>query len=190
MKKMLLFALGLVFMLQLQNCKTIAPGSDDTSWKAQEVEEEVKYKFLKDKYDATYDASFETVFNSVLESIEDINCMIMVKTPEQDEETGLFRGKIVSDYCIFAVGDTTEEVLKYYSIDVPFIRGGNWSNGRMRYTFNLKEQEDGTVYLLLEGEISGFEKHATNKVHFWKSNGYFETKMMERIDEKVKTKIE
>ncbi len=188
MKKIILLLLIVAFGLQLQNCAKLAPGYEDQSWKEKEVEEEEEFPYLQDTYEATYDAPFETVFNTAVESIEDINCMIITQNPEQNPETGLYSGKIISDYCIFAVGDTTEKVLKYYSIEVPFIRGGNWVNGRVQYTFDIQENEDGTTYLELQGQISGFEKHVTNRVHFWESNGYYETMMMERIDNNMKDK--
>lgn len=186
MKRIIYSVLLVAFAFNLQNCAKLAPGYEDESWKEKEYEAEVEFPYLKDSYEATYDVPFETVFNTVVESIEDINCMIITKNPEQNPETGLYTGKIISDYCIFSVGDTTAKVLEYYSTEVPFIRGGNWINGRVQYDFTLNEQEDGTTHILLQGQISGFEKHVTNKVHFWQSNGYYETKMMERIDAKLK----
>jgi hypothetical protein len=37
------------------------------------------------------------------------------------------------------------------------------------------------VEFLLKGEMSGREGYVTNEVHFWKSNGYFEHFLVERI---------
>lgn len=185
MKKIIILSLAILFALQLQNCSYLAPGSNNQDWKTQEYEEEAEFKFLRDKYDTTFDASFETVWNASIKSIEDINCMITSKNPEQDEETGLYRGIIKSDYCIFAQGDTTKKVLEYYSIEVPFIRGGIWVNGRMNYIFNISEKENGSTYVEIEGGISGFERHVTSKVQFWESNGYFETMMLKRLGKNV-----
>jgi len=52
----------------------------------------------------------------------------------------------------------------------------------MQYKFKITEKEDGSVDLLLMGEISGFEEFVTNEVHFWKSIGIFETKMLKDIE--------
>lgn len=140
-----------------------------------------RMKFYREIYEDTYDATFEEVWAVVQKSLEDANCQIAKKSYSQNDE-GLYRGSIISEYCVFSTGeDTTFNVLKKYSVKVPVIRGGIWITGRMRYKFTITEKEDGTVHLVLNGEISGFERYVTGQVHFWESNGYFETMMLRRI---------
>jgi hypothetical protein len=56
----------------------------------------------------------------------------------------------------------------------------------MQYSFVITEQADGSTYLLLKGNLSGFENYVTNKVHFWESNGQLEQAILDAITEKVK----
>lgn len=144
-----------------------------------------RLRYYKEKYDETYQHSFESVWNAVKQAIIDLNCMIAQEKYTQTDE-GFFKGKVESDYCVFSVGlDSTFDVLKKYSLELPLIRGGRWMTGRMKYVFNIEEKSDGSVYLLLRGEISGFEDYVTHRVHFWKSNGYWETYILNRIREKL-----
>jgi hypothetical protein len=144
-----------------------------------------RLRYYKEKYEATYQNSFESVWNAVKQSIIDLNCMIAQEKYSQTDD-GFFKGKVESDYCVFSVGlDSTFDVLKRYSLELPLIRGGRWMTGRMKYVFNIEEKSDGSVYLLLRGEISGFENYVTHRVHFWKSNGYWETYILNRIKEKL-----
>ncbi len=144
-----------------------------------------RLRYYKEKYDETYQYSFESVWNAVKEAIIDLNCMVAQEKYSQTDE-GFFKGKLESDYCVFSVGlDSTFDVLKRYSLELPLIRGGRWMTGRMKYVFNIEEKSDGSVYLLLRGEISGFENYVTHRVHFWKSNGYWETYILNRIREKL-----
>ncbi|MCO5251851.1 MAG: hypothetical protein M9949_10580 [Candidatus Kapabacteria bacterium] len=149
-------------------------------WRGQTIETKDNFPYLKDKYEMTLDQTFDTVWEAAKKSIEEINCSIITANTRQDDE-GLYRGTIQSDFCIFAVGDTTLQNMRYYSVDLPFIRGGVWVNGRMQYKIIVRETPDDKVYVLLNGEISGMESHVTSKVHFWKSNGFKESMMMERI---------
>ncbi len=139
-----------------------------------------KYPYLKEKYEFTFQKGFDEVWEAVLKSIEEIDCQIMQKNSNQDDN-GLYRGKIESDFCIFAIGDTVWKNFKYYAVEPPFIRGGVWVSGRFQYKFILREQENGETYVRIIGEVSGFEKHVTNRVHFFKSNGFKETMMLERL---------
>lgn len=144
-----------------------------------------RLRYFKEKYDETFQYPFESVWNAVKQAILDLNCMVAQEKYSQTDE-GFFKGKVESDYCVFTVGlDSTFDVLKKYSLELPLIRGGRWMTGRMKYVFNIEEKSDGTVYLLLRGEISGFENYVTHRVHFWKSNGYWETYILNRIREKL-----
>lgn len=147
--------------------------------------EDERMRFFKETYELTFDeALFEDVWNSIKKSLEETNCMTIKETYSQNDE-GFFKGNIKSDFCVFAEGDTTHENLEKYSIKVPFIRGGNWVTGRFQYKFLIKEQDDGTVYVKLKGEVSGFEDYVTGQVHFWDSNGFLETMMLRRIKKHV-----
>ncbi len=151
--------------------------------KLNDVEDEIPevMKYYREKYEAKYDYLFEEVWAAVKLALEQTNCMIIKESYTQNDE-GLFKGSIHSDFCVHATGeDTTLAVLKRYSLKVPFIRGGVWVSARMQYKFVIKEQDDGSVRLLLKGEISGREDYVTEEVHFFKSNGYLETLMLERI---------
>jgi hypothetical protein len=149
-------------------------------WRGQTIETKEQFPYLKEKYEMTLDQTFDTVWEAAKKSIEQINCSIITANTRQDDE-GLYRGTIQSDFCIFAVGDTTLKNMRFYSVDLPFIRGGVWANGRMQYKIIVRETQDDKVYVLLTGEISGMESHVTSKVHFWKSNGFKESMMIERI---------
>ncbi len=142
--------------------------------------------YYKKKYEKTYNYPFEIVWQAIKKSLEDKYCQISYEKYSQTDN-GLYKGSLHSDFCVFSAGrDTTFVTLKKFSYEVPFIRGGIWLNGRMQYKFKLTENDDGSVYVLLKGEISGFEDFVTHKVHFWKSNGFFETKMLEAIEKNCK----
>lgn len=149
-------------------------------WRQGTIQTKDKHPYLKEKYELTLEQSFDVVWEAVKKSVEEINCSIISANTRQDDQ-GLYRGSLNSDFCIFAQGDTTLRNLRYYSVDVPFIRGGVWANGRMQYKINVRETEDDKVYIRVSGEISGMESHVTSKVHFWQSNGFLETMMVERI---------
>jgi hypothetical protein len=153
-----------------------------------ELKKSIKETYYKDKYEKTYDYAFEIVWEAIKKSLADKNCQIAHEKYTQTDE-GLYKGSIKSDFCVFAAVANDEDVfdsLKVYSLEVPFIRGGIWLNGRMEYKFKLKENDDGSVYVRLKGKLSGFEDFVTHEVHFWQSNGYFETKMLEAIEKNCK----
>lgn len=147
------------------------------------IVEDEALKYYQEKYEKEYDALFEDVYNAIKTAIsENMNCMLASENQRQDEN-GLYKGTIKSDYCVLTVGsDTTLPVMKRFSLDFPVIRGGVWVNGRVQYKFMLKEKEDGGTYLLMKVELSGKEEYVTREVKFWKSNGVLEKEMFEYID--------
>jgi hypothetical protein len=153
--------------------------SQDDDWRSKE-QVDTRFPYLKDKYEDTLNLPFDKVWEAAVSCIEGINCQIITKNPRSGDD-GLYKGTIQSDFCVFAQGDTTVKNLKYYSIETPFIRGGVWVNARFQYKFIIKELESGDCYVRIIGEISGFEEHVTNKVHFWESNGFKEYQMMQRL---------
>jgi len=145
----------------------------------------VKAQYNSEGYERVFNASFETVWNAVINAIENLNCQILQKNYNQTEE-GYYKGKIFSDYCVFlGKTDSTWDVLKKYSVKIPIIRGGVWVSGRMQYKFWLTENPNGTTHLKLKGQISGMEKHATAKVHFWESNGILERQILYTIQDMI-----
>jgi hypothetical protein len=153
--------------------------AQDDDWRSSE-QLDTRFPYLKDKYEDTLNLPFSQVWDAAVKCIDDINCQTITKNPRSGDD-GLYRGTITSDYCVFALGDTTLKNMKYYSIEVPFIRGGVWANARFQYKFIIRELEAGGCYVRIIGEISGREEHVTNKVHFWESNGFKEYQMMERL---------
>lgn len=142
--------------------------------------EKEKFPYLKEKYELTVDKPFDEVWQASLKSIEELNCMIINKSSKQDDN-GLYKGKVESDFCVFAEGDSVWQNFKYYATEPPFIRGGVWKTGRFQYKIIVKEEENGQTYIRVMGEVSGHETHVTNKVQFFQSNGFKETMMIERI---------
>ncbi|ROL60134.1 hypothetical protein D9V87_02810 [Bacteroidetes/Chlorobi group bacterium MS-B_bin-24] len=158
----------------------ITPGKDQ-----QETVPE-RLKFYKERYEETFSESFDMVWRAIKKSLDDIGCMISYEKYQQNDE-GYFTGTLKSDFCVFSFGkDTTFQVLKRYSYEMPLIRGGIWINGRIQYTFKVKENPDGSVFISFKGQLSGFEDFVTHQVHFWKSNGILETQMLERIKNNLK----
>lgn len=176
------FKLLMIFVATLF-ITSFASAQDDEDWKSDSyIIENDPLKFFKEKYEKTYPFLFEEVYPAIKNVIADMNCMIVTESQKQDDE-GLQKGIIKSDFRVLAVGsDTTMPVMKRYSYDFPVIRGGVWSNGRVQYKFLLKEQEDGDTYVLLKVELSGKEDYVTRQVQFWKSNGVLEKDMFEAID--------
>ena len=152
---------------------------------AQEEVELDPLRFYRAKYDLTFTESFDLVTKAVTAVLEDIQCLTTQNVLKTDKD-GFNRQIIKSDFCVFVEGDSTFEKLKIFSKEMPFIRGGTWKNGRMQYSFVITEQADGSTYLLLKGNLSGFENYVTNKVHFWESNGQLEQVILDAITEKVK----
>lgn len=150
----------------------------------EEVPEHLKY--YKEKYEETFDVPFETVWNAVKKSIDEISCMIAQQKYSQSDD-GLYKGTVKSDFCVLSLGDSSFDVMKKYSRDFPVIRGGVWINGRIQHTVVIKETAEHKVVLLLRSELSGFEDFVTHEVHFWKSNGMLETRMIEAIKKNLAT---
>lgn len=156
---------------------------DETKEKVDE-----QLRFYKEKYEFTSDKGFTDVWNAIVASLEEIDCQVMQKK-ETQTESGALKGTIQSDYCVFAMQGGQQKVkdsLEKYSYKMPIIRGAIWQNARMQYKFILKENEDMTTNVLIKGDLSGREGHVTNEVHFWQSNGMFETQMIDRIMKKLK----
>lgn len=150
--------------------------NDDSKEKVNE-----KLKFFKEKYEFASMKSFTDVWNSIITALDQINCQVMQKK-ESQTETGALKGNIQSDFCVFSMaGNNVKDSLEKYSYKLPVIRGAVWENARMQYKFILKENEDLTVNVLIKGDLSGREKNVTNEVHFWQSNGIFETQMIDRV---------
>lgn len=162
---------------------------DEDDWRNQdevEVEDE-KLKYYKESYEDTLDAAFEDVYQICQDLISEYHACQVAFTPSpvQDDE-GYFKGVVKSDYCVYSRGrDSTWENIQSYGLDVPFIRGGVWETARTQFTFRLYELETGEVRVKLVAQMSGFEEYVTNKFHFWKSNGYEETMMMEKLAKRV-----
>lgn len=158
-----------------------------------QVPEELQY--FKDVYEITFDASFDVVYNAVKKSLENLSCQTIKNTYKQSDD-GFYKGYINSDYCVVSnSNDSTIKVMKKLSFAAseekynrkkfPIIRGGTWLYGRMQYRFVITEKDNNKVHVLLKGELSGFEDYVTNKVHFWDSNGFLETRMLERLTKNV-----
>jgi hypothetical protein len=161
-----------------QETKEEKPPEED--WKSDTYVEKPKFPYLKEKYEETFKLPFNRVWEAAIKSIENIDCQVINKNTKQDDE-GLYKGKVESDFCVFAVGDTSWDNLKYYATELPFIRGGTWVTGRFQYKFIIKENKDGSTHLRIIGEVSAFESYVTARVHFFQSNGFKESMMMERI---------
>lgn len=152
----------------------VADTTDD-----EDIPEELR--FYKEKYDTSYARPFQDVWNSIKKSLEDCGCMVEQESKTQ-ESTGLFKGSIRSDMCVFTQGlDSTLEELKRFSLHLPIIPGAKWANGRLQYKFSIKESAENKTTLVLRTEMSGFEDYVTAQVHFWKSNGLLEMKMLALI---------
>ncbi len=149
-----------------------------------EDEELDPLRFYKAKYDATFKAPMDIVAEAVEKAIEGIDCVIVQNVMKTNED-GWLKSIIKSDYCVFVEGDSTFDLLRLNSYEMPFIRGGAWKNGRMQYKFIVTEQPDETCYRLLKGNLSGFEHYVTNRVHFWVTNGIFEHDMLTAIERKI-----
>lgn len=160
----------------------------DKGLKKLEGTDEENLKYYREKFEETYtDYFFDEVWNACIEALDARSCAVAQKSSRQDENA-LFRGKLTSEYCIFAMDEDEHDVadsLWKYSYKVPVIRGADWKNGRIQYKIILKENEDESVYMRIIGEISGMEGHVTNEVHFWESNGWFEHYLLEQINENL-----
>lgn len=149
-------------------------------------------KLFKEKYEIVIEKDFETVWNAANKAIEELGCQTIKKTTKQNDE-GLYKGFLHSDFCVFITGDAAYDSLKKYSAEIlhkdnpqkiepiPFIRGGDWVTGRIQYKFTIEEKEQGKVTIKLVAELSGMEQHITGQIHFWTSNGIFEDRILEKI---------
>ncbi len=148
-----------------------------------------KFKYFKEKYEETFETDFQTAFDACKNFIEkDISCQILSKKIK-NLDNGNMRGIIKSELCIFAQNDDTVfEKIQKYAFDPPFIRGGVWTSGRMKYVFIINEIEKNKINIELRGELSGFENHASFKAHFFKSNGLLEFQAFEAIRQMINNK--
>ena len=150
------------------------------------VDHDEAMKYLKDKYYAEFDGVyFEDVWNAVIESLSKQGCELMTKVQKTNDE-GFLKGVMKSEFCVFVNDETTFDQLKIYSVKMPIIRGGIWTNGRIQYKIILEEINEGEgTSILIDGELSGAEENVTNEVHFWESNGFFETDLLYRVKKKL-----
>lgn len=135
----------------------------------------------------TVNASFGKVWNAVKEAMQESGCPKpqTEKVTEPVEETGLYKGLYVSDFCILVTGeDSTRDKMEAYG-ELPRIRGGIWITGRVQYKVNVKEEGVRNTKIVLRAELSGFEEFITNQVYFWASNGVLEKRMMDAIVSKI-----
>lgn len=140
----------------------------------------------------TVNASFGKVWDAIKESMTDFGCPKpqTEKVIEPVEETGLYKGIFVSDYCILVTGeDSTRDKMEQYG-EIPRVRGGIWITGRVQFKVNVKEEGVRSTKIVLRAELSGFEEFITNQVYFWTSNGILEKRMMESILNKIKIKMD
>ena len=184
MKKFILLIAIINFVFAI-NLFSQMQNFEEMNEKGEKIEspKEERLKFFKEKFEETFtDYYFDEVWNATIEAIESTGCQIGTKSDRQDDD-GFYKGKIVSDFCVFAMKENDDAVMDSlikYSLEVPFIRGGTWENGRIQYKIIIKENED-NVEFILKGEISGREGYVTNEVHWWKSSGYFEHHLIEKI---------
>jgi hypothetical protein len=143
-------------------------------------------KYFKETYEEDLDgAYFEDVWNAVVEAIADQGCELMTKVQKTNDE-GFLKGVLKSEFCVFVNDDTTFDLLRIYSVKMPVIRGGIWTSGRIQYRIILEEINEGEgTSILVKGELSGSEDNVTNEVHFWQSNGWFETDLLFRVKNKL-----
>jgi hypothetical protein len=170
-------------LLALSLCLFLVIGINAYS---QDDEEEYNpLKFFKERYEEKYNEPYEVMWRAIKLSLQDVDCLIAMENNQQNDN-GLYQGVIRSDFCVLASGtDTTSDVLKRYSLEMPAIMGASWENGRIQYTYSLKELEDGSCTLVLRTELSGREGFVTTEVHFWKSNGILEHEMFELIKKNI-----
>jgi len=199
MKKILQLTLGLAIMALLILPSVSLFSQDDEN--TYEVESVLKY--WKEKYEITIkDQTFENVLKTVRKNVTYWNgdkcdtCSIIQYNMKTNDE-GFAKGSITSNFCVIAVGDTAYKTALPYSVvqssetmghkQMPFIPGGKWQNIRIQFKFKLEENADETITITLKNaEMSGMEEYVTRKVHFWESNGLFETSIMEKIQNDLK----
>jgi hypothetical protein len=98
-------------------------------------------------------------------SLQDVDCLIAMENNQQNDN-GLYQGVIRSDFCVLASGtDTTSDVLKRYSLEMPAIMGASWENGRIQYTYSLKELKT-VLHTCSSTGIRGREGFVTTKCIF------------------------
>lgn len=178
MKKLILFIVCTFVLTQTQ---FIAFSQTDEE---KNVPERLKY--LREKYEENFEANFQTVFDACKTFIEkEVSCQILSQKVREMED-GKSRGVIRSELCIFAQNDETVfPKIQKYALDPPFIRGGVWTSGRMKYVFIVTEVEANNINVELRGELSGFEDNASFKAHFFNSNGLLEFQAFEAIREMI-----
>lgn len=137
--------------------------------------------------------SFSEVYEAVVNAIKAQKCPV-IRATEKTNDEGFAKGIVVSDFCIIAVGDSTYEYAKQFSVlsstetkdhaCLPYIPGGRWKNARIKYKFIIKETEDDEVIITLKGcEISGKEGYVASKYFFWESNGILENNILKHISD-------
>jgi len=162
----------------------IQQNADGSIEKPKSHDEAMKYfkEVYKEDLDGVY---FEDVWNAVVESIEDQGCAMMTKVQKTNDE-GFLKGVMKSEFCVFVNDDTTFDLLRIYSVKMPVIRGGIWTSGRIQFKIILEEINEGEgTSILIKGELSGSEDNVTNEVHFWESNGWFQTDLHYRVKHKL-----
>lgn len=170
----------------------VETNQEDDSYEVESI-----LKHWQEKYVLTVtENTFSEVYEAVVKAIEAQTCPV-IRATERTNDEGFAKGVIISDFCIIAVGDSTYEYAKQFSVlattetrdhsCLPYIPGGRWKNARIKYKFIIKETEDDEVIVTLRGcEISGKEAYVTRKYFFWESNGILENNIINHIQESLK----
>ncbi|MCL2039741.1 MAG: hypothetical protein FWG85_04855 [Bacteroidetes bacterium] len=142
-------------------------------------------KYIRDKYIEYYEADFDAVFNAVKQYLLIVGAEIE-RDATADNDLGLKKGMIRSNIVVLTQKkDSAFKVIQKYSFRPPFIRGGVWTSARVQYKVLLNDDGDGKISVVFENEFSGFEDHATFKVHFFKTNGLLEFEGFEALTDLI-----
>ncbi len=145
-------------------------------------------KYMRDKYIEYYEADFDAVFNAVKQYVISLGAEIE-RDVTADNDKGFKKGMVRSNiFVLTQKTDSAFKVIQKYSFRPPFIRGGIWTSARVQYKILLNDEGNGKISVVFENELSGFEDHATFKVHFFKTNGLLEHEGFATIKDLIEKK--
>ena len=180
-KAICFLAFALLFTFIVDNNIVLAQEEDDYDIPAAE-------KYMRDKYIEYYETDFESVFNAVKQYLIIVGAEIE-REVTADNDAGLKKGMVRSNIAVLTQKkDSAFKIIQKYSFRPPFIRGGIWTSARVQYKILLNDEGNGKISVVFENEFSGFEDHATFKVHFFKTNGLLEYEGFEIIKEIIEKK--
>ena len=136
---------------------------EDESLSEEELNSALVHEFYKD---------FDIIFEGVKKGLEAAGYGIDYASK---------RKKLIeTKFQILTADDDFFDIMEQYG-KIPYVRSPSWKNGRTSVSVRLEENDDGSVTITVQAELSAFEERFLRKWLYWPSNGVIEEETLKEI---------